>query len=799
MVTVMANLNASDFCPSNKDKIMLNWYCYEMALGLETALEQHKEDPSAKKWLKSATIPPMILDITSRLKHMIVTKNLSAATSLQVSPLWIQQHAQDMPRQKCNDIASSLTRAIQVQAKECKNCQMNCLQFKNHPCSLFDDPAYRMPPGASKRGESKAGDSKTSRSRATGHTPGDSSGLVKGVLHPWFDQAQSIVAGYIEAVQTSVKNQTRRVHERVLQAWLDYIKEHAPCPDTAGMRPGRGPGAANAGNVTILDPVDARFYATSLRDFIDSFEFLLEQFSTSTTILKQVPAVLRKFINHVACCYNFDAKVVDKLFDHLETLRAEIIAYVEDNKDFPRESPNRGNSRSMNDEFENLLESPEMLDILQGYMDGRFSKGQFASRISSALGIEMDQATMNAFDKFVIPYADECAKTIKSTGKDIQTLLDEGDSRPTNFDAVTSEIQKIPRDDLSRLLNVTTALYTLAPWKHLKDTQLIGVKDPATGTVWYCSIMGMLGQHLGIMVYPGDTGLASYMALAALRDLPPKERFMRQTGLYLAYESQDYLEDPDILLLELAGLIDKTVRCWPQFRDFTPGYFPWMLNADQVRLLARILSQVLDISRGSAKALRRVPDIQFDHAVLIRERVDRPGQPEAWREDITPVPRTMLVADKYPFLIASRPEMRLDKIPADISARVAAIQQSKKRRDSGGSCLVDIEFVHTLMDSQDGSERPHFPDMLIAVDHASGFVYNSKLVKPDIPKAEIATAFLDVLESCECLPATIHVLSSATAAVIEPVTSLLGIKVVRKDHLRPLGTAILTLKSELEE
>nr|MDO8084967.1 hypothetical protein [Candidatus Sigynarchaeum springense] len=774
----MSHLKASDFCASSKDKIMLNWYCYEMALSLEMALEQHREIPAIKKWLKKSMITPMILDISARLKHVIVTKDLSSAMSLAVAPSWIEKHVRDMPREKVNVIATSLTQVIRSQAKECQRCQANCLRLKNHPCSLFDDPAYHIPPRTRGRGGSKRGERKINESRINNLVKSNFDGQEKKVPSLLVNKAKNLVTGYLENLKASVKGPTLRVHERVLQTWIDFIRDHK----------------------RYTDRDDARSFAAAIRDFIDSFEFLVEEFATSTTALKQVPAVLKKFINHVASECKFDTKIVDDLFDHLGTLRAEINGMVNSDEMDEKASRNYQNTqRSFSEELASILETPEFFDTLQAYADGSISREKFAARLSSVSGFPMDPASQSAFNRFVMPHADNFVKMIRSTGKRIDKLLDEDDSQPTNFDAAMSAIAKIPRDDLSKLMAVTTSIYDLAPWKYLKDTQIIAVKDPATGTVWYCSIMGMLGQHIGIMAYPGDEGLASFIALAARGNLPVKDLFLRQAGLYLAFESRDYIEAPDKFMLDAAGSSAKDSRCCPQFRDFTPGYYPWILTADQVRLFTLILSQVLDVSRRGKNALRRLPDIQFDHAVLVRERVDVAGLPEGWRETITPVAQTSRVEKKYSFLIASRPEMRLDKVPEKISAKAAKIQQSGKFQARESPNIVDFEFIHTFMNCQDDAERPYYPDMMITVDHQSGYVYRSELVKPGTPWTEMMDTFLEVLESCECVPAIINVLSSNTASIIEPVTNLLGIKVVRKDHLPQLEDAITSLKANLEE
>ena len=51
-------------------------------------------------------------------------------------------------------------------------------------------------------------------------------------------------------------------------------------------------------------------------------------------------------------------------------------------------------------------------------------------------------------------------------------------------------------------------------WKKLSDGQLFAValSDGETG---YCSVMGALGEHIALALYPGASGLRSYSMLAS--------------------------------------------------------------------------------------------------------------------------------------------------------------------------------------------------------------------------------------------------------------------------------------------
>jgi hypothetical protein len=135
----------SDFYTTGKEKSMLSWYCYEMALGFEAKLEEIAERPRFKKWMPPGAIQPMAIDLSKQLGQVLITKQLATASSLEVAADLVQQHLAGAPNPIVKVVVNDLNSMIQEQASYCSTCPTQCLKHKDKSCALFADPFYSEP------------------------------------------------------------------------------------------------------------------------------------------------------------------------------------------------------------------------------------------------------------------------------------------------------------------------------------------------------------------------------------------------------------------------------------------------------------------------------------------------------------------------------------------------------------------------------------------------------------------------------------------------------------------------------
>ena len=144
------------------------------------------------------------------------------------------------------------------------------------------------------------------------------------------------------------------------------------------------------------------------------------------------------------------------------------------------------------------------------------------------------------------------------------------------------------------LYDVANRVRDLAPWKWMNETDVFGVEMP-TGQVVFASVMGALGAHYAVAVYPGAAALTSLRKIYENADAEP-ERVLEIPQVQLSFEDRGYLEDQDRRIAKQLGFTLKGKGAWPMFRSYRPGFAPWFLDRDEAEMLLAALSQLLEIA-----------------------------------------------------------------------------------------------------------------------------------------------------------------------------------------------------------
>jgi len=319
------------------------------------------------------------------------------------------------------------------------------------------------------------------------------------------------------------------------------------------------------------------------------------------------------------------------------------------------------------------------------------------------------------------------------------------------------------KDTWLRLYELARDFRRLAPWEWMYDTDLFGVQSPQTGEVGYCCIMGRSKQFLGMAVYRGRSGLASYERLQEANVdhpmLPPTPAF-EQDCLMLSFNSREEVSPQGHKRIRELGLKFRGRSHWPDFHDYSPGMVPWPIeHEEQIQFLIVAIEQTMEVAlrcREDQDLLDYVED--STPCLLVRQ-----PRAEGWRDHWLTI---------KPFQ-PERPDVNVNQI------YLRSNTQDLTRNNA--IWLADIFYFPNPV--QEAKDRPYLPIMLILVEQASGMILGHGVFRPGELENQLQQVFINSARSQGYLPERIQVASLHGVSYWEALCKALEIELdLDEDH-----------------
>lgn len=314
----------------------------------------------------------------------------------------------------------------------------------------------------------------------------------------------------------------------------------------------------------------------------------------------------------------------------------------------------------------------------------------------------------------------------------------------------------------------------IEPWAWVNEEDIFGVRNPETGEIGYCCVMGELGEVLGMAVYLGTGGLKGYLAVHDGAVAPDDgDAMFIQDCLLVTYENKSALEKEDKALIKKLGIQAKGRRAWPMFRRHKPSFFPWFLEKEEVDFLTKVLEQAREVCLrlGEDETLSDSPK---EGLYLVRTYNEAHDQ---WEDAWLPPAALPETAPQT---------VRLDEL---------AIQRIRKNvQPSKAVWEIDTFYVPAPVFEGD---RPSFPYAILIADEESGLVHDVHFAAPGNAPAEFPGRILNCIEKGGMLPAKILVRRQETADMVSPVAEKFGIGLRMVARLSGIEQARRSLESHL--
>ena len=322
-------------------------------------------------------------------------------------------------------------------------------------------------------------------------------------------------------------------------------------------------------------------------------------------------------------------------------------------------------------------------------------------------------------------------------------------------------MRKKPTDEqLRRLYAAGVAFKKEKLWQVFHDIELIGVEDPASGVMGYCSITGKENEHFGLVVYLGDRGLAGFSRIVSEDSrLRTDEMLDLQDCLVLSLVDRQDLLRPDWEETRRLGFSFRGKNEWLEFRRYEPGFMPWTLDAGECEFLTLALEQV--ILAGQEQINQDLDLLEKADQFLFRHLVNG-----SWQSRTGPIKSQPLVPQAVKFT----DELALRRI------RKAGCQPQL-------SYQIDIPLALAPVQER-AEQRPHLPRLLLIMDDADNFLVDHVLYNhTEEDLAGLVFDRLKYLHANDALPCRILCKSLELYAVLLDFCRKTDIKLVLADEL----------------
>ncbi len=326
-------------------------------------------------------------------------------------------------------------------------------------------------------------------------------------------------------------------------------------------------------------------------------------------------------------------------------------------------------------------------------------------------------------------------------------------------------------DEWRALYEAALRIKEIAPWKWMTEDQVFGVQSPQTSELGFVSVMGMLGEHYAIAVYLGPKELYDFLDMVRSGPSARPERVLEIAQLQASFEDRGMLQDEDRAVIKQLGLKFRGANAWPLFRDYRQGFFPWFLNADQVRFLTHVLEQTLDVTQR-LKQDSSLLDAPNNVSYLVRVPCQQEGG-LVWEDQVMEV-------------------MPPEPVPISLVMDMDALKKLKRLTKRQAAIELDFFMLPSPIQENKG-QRPVFPYNLLLVDAHSGMVLGHEMMLPtpslEAMWGQIPATAVRQLARLGFVPQEVRVRPGMMAQLLEPVAKEVGFRLRQSPVLPNLDQA----------
>lgn len=315
------------------------------------------------------------------------------------------------------------------------------------------------------------------------------------------------------------------------------------------------------------------------------------------------------------------------------------------------------------------------------------------------------------------------------------------------------------------LYEIAAKIKEKKPWENFCDLDLIGIQEEKKEKTVFFSILGHGGSCYGISVYEGYKGFNDFLLLAQAEELNVSAEYamFHQHALSCCWGNREDLSEKQRKLLKELGLKYRGKNQWLYFLSYQDGYFPYMLDEEEVSRMTRylsLLSDALDYWEKENLCVDFEKDMMYLYAFNQKEKT--------WEGKEQELPFTSLQI--------ARLELNDPQFEAEL----------KQARRGNYILEADISFLGSAVKDKKYS-RPANPKLCLIAEAKSGMIIRADMAEPDESAEEkLAGHIIDFILG-QGAPKEIRISNHLLSFVLGHICSLAGIQLKQVSTLPALS------------
>lgn len=312
-----------------------------------------------------------------------------------------------------------------------------------------------------------------------------------------------------------------------------------------------------------------------------------------------------------------------------------------------------------------------------------------------------------------------------------------------------------------KLYETATRIKERKPWEDFWEMDLIGIQeDPGKKPIFF-NILGQEAKEYGIVAYEGYEGLNDFFLLLDKDKLNVSSEYVlfSQTCLAAYWGSREEMSEEQRQLVKTLGYKYHGKDQWLYFMSHNQGYFPCMLNEEEVVRM----SHCLTLLEQALECWAQDPvSVDFEHGNIYLYYYDKNQEKWVGREQTLPF-------TDYQISYLELTDKNL-------------IEELKKARRGNYRLEAELSFSN-MLDKEKPRGRAINRKMCLIADADSGRMLKADLMEQEAQAEEWLIQYMVDFILGQGAPSEIRVSNGIVAAILEQICSLAEIKITRAEHL----------------